>query len=232
MPVWQLNETLWFPEPQHAEADGLLAIGADLSAERLLLAYRNGIFPWFNLDDEIFWFSPDPRCVLFPDTLNISRSMQKMWRQKVFTVRMDTQFETVMRACATVERKGTTESWIDETFIEAYVHLHTLGYAHSIEVYAGEQIVGGLYGVALGGMFFGESMFSYASNASKFALIALCSFLLEQGFTCIDCQVYNAHLGSLGATDIPREKFLEILQASAYKKQIKGSWTDKYAGKA
>ena len=224
MPVWQLDERLIFPNPADAEPDGLLAIGGDLSIERLLLAYASGIFPWFILDQEVYWFSPDPRCVLFPDALKISKSMQQVLRKNIFRCSADVDFRAVITSCAAVPRREDAGTWIDQHFIDAYCAMHDAGYAHSIEVYAGDFLCGGLYGLRLGNFFFGESMFSTQANASKYALIKLVEFLLRNNITCIDCQVYNDHLGSMGAVNIPRNTYLQMLQKAMPGDTPKDKW--------
>lgn len=208
MPVWQLDHRLLFPDPSMADPDGLLAIGGDLSVERLHLAYTSGIFPWFTLNNEPFWFSPDPRCVLPCTEIIISTSMRRLINKKAFRVTVDHDFSEVITGCSSIPRKHDDATWIDEHFIEAYTTLHHQGIAHSIEVWDHENIVGGLYGLTIGACFFGESMFSKVSNASKFGFIHLAQHLAASGYHFIDCQVYNKHLASLGARDIPRQTFL------------------------
>jgi leucyl/phenylalanyl-tRNA--protein transferase len=196
------------------EPDGLLAIGGDLSPLRLLNAYRLGIFPWYD-HEPILWWSPSPRAVIFLDSLHISNSLQKFLRQKHFTVRMDEQFVEVLQGCAGPRlREGKWESgtWLNPAMQAAYLTLHQQGYAHSIEVYEDNKLVGGLYGVALGKIFYGESMFSHKSNASKVAMAALVDQLQRWDFALMDCQVASPHLMRMGATTIPRQQFLDILQ--------------------
>lgn len=224
MPVWQLDERLIFPDPQFANDDGLLAIGGDLSEDRLILAYASGIFPWFIDNDEIYWFSPDPRCVLLPDELKISKSMHQLIKKKVFRVSYDQDFIKVIKKCKTVKRRGQQETWIDKNFIAAYTNLYNKGLAHSVEVFENERLVGGLYGVSLGSCFFGESMFSAVSNASKFGFIFLVNALKEKNFTMIDCQVYNDHLATLGAKKMDRKYFLQLLEKGLQEKTISGDW--------
>jgi leucyl/phenylalanyl-tRNA---protein transferase len=218
-------DELWFPPVEQAlnEPNGLLAFGGDLRPERLLLAYENGIFPWYQDDQPILWWSPDPRGVLFPDQIHISRSMRKVLTSDRFTVRMDTAFVDVVRGCAelTPKRNGT---WITPAMQRAYHELHLLGHAHSIEIWDGEQLVGGLYGVAHGAVFFGESMFSRVQNASKVALIRLCQQLREWGFAMIDCQLGSDHLDTMGARVIPRSEFLDLLKKHSKRKlSVNGS---------
>ena len=224
MPVWQLDERLLFPDPQFANEDGLLAIGGDLSRDRLILAYVSGIFPWFIENEEAYWFSPDPRCVLIPEELKISKSMQQLIKKQAFRVSYDQDFIKVIQSCKTVKRKGQKETWIDKNFIAAYSNLFNEGLAHSVEVYENEKLVGGLYGVSLGKCFFGESMFSKVSNASKYGFIFLVNALKEQQFTMIDCQVYNDHLATLGAKKMERNYFLQLLKIGLQEKTITGDW--------
>ena len=224
MPVWQLDERLLFPDPQFANEDGLLAIGGDLSRDRLILAYVSGIFPWFIENEEAYWFSPDPRCVLIPEELKISKSMQQLIKKQVFRVSYDQDFIKVIKSCKTVKRKGRKETWIEKNFIAAYSNLFKEGLAHSVEVYENEKLVGGLYGVSLGKCFFGESMFSKVSNASKYGFIFLVNALKEQQFTMIDCQVYNDHLATLGAKKMERNYFLQLLKIGLQEKTITGDW--------
>ncbi len=210
-----------------ADHNGILAVGGDLSPERLLTAYTWGIFPWFNEGEPIIWWSPDPRFVLFPDELKVSKSMRPYFNQKKFTVTLDTQFEAVMRGCQTTPRQwqyGGT--WITEDMVAAYVRLHELGYAHSVEVWKAEELVGGLYGVALGKVFFGESMFARETNASKFGFITIVKKLQEKGFQLIDCQQETNHLRSLGARAIDRKEFLAILQKNQAEETLVGRWRD------
>lgn len=205
-----LTEDLWFPDVSKASEDGILAIGGDLSVARLLLAYRSGIFPWFDSDEPIFWWSPDPRFVLFPEKLKVSKSMRQVLRNKGYTVTINKAFVDVIKACAEAKRGGQEGTWITESMIIAFTELHNLGYAKSVEVWNGEELVGGLYGVDLGnGIFTGESMFAKESNASKIAFI---SFIQNTDYKLIDCQVYTNHLASLGAEEMPRDKFIQLLK--------------------
>lgn len=211
-PLILLSDRLEFPSPDRADGEGLLAIGGDLSPERLLLAYKNGIFPWFNEGSPILWWNPDPRMVLFPHKIRISKSMQNLLRKKQFTLTQNTCFGEVVDNCARIDRKGQNGTWIGAEMKSAYKKLHTLGHATSYEVWESNELVGGLYGVDLGHVFCGESMFSKTSNASKFAFIHLAQNLRQKNYRLIDCQVYNSHLESLGAEEIPREKFIGILR--------------------
>ncbi len=211
--IFLLQDKQPFPPVELAleQPNGLLAAGGDLSPERLLDAYRHGIFPWFNADDPILWWSPDPRMVLFPGEFKISHSLRKTLRNGDYEVRIDSTFEQVMRACA-VSREGQAGTWIQEEMIAAYGELHRMGYAHSVETWMDGELVGGLYGMALGRMFYGESMFSRRSGASKIALAHLAKQLECWEFGMIDCQMNTPHLASLGAREIPRDEFSRRLQ--------------------
>lgn len=210
MPIFRLNDDLIFPHPSLAEEDGLLAIDGDLSPERLMLAYSNGIFPWFSENEPILWWSPDPRFILYPKDIKVSHSMKKLLKKNVYRISFDTCFKDVISNCANVRKESGT--WITDNMIEAYCELHKLGYAHSVEAWHEEKLVGGLYGISIGKCFFGESMFSTKSNASKAAFITLCKKLEEQDYIMIDCQVHTDHLESLGAINVSRDKFLELLE--------------------
>ncbi|TVZ58042.1 leucyl/phenylalanyl-tRNA--protein transferase [Flavobacteriaceae bacterium MAR_2010_105] len=204
-----LNHKVEFPSVSHASSDGLLAVGGDLSTERLLLAYKSGIFPWFSDDEPILWWSPDPRFVLFPDELKISKSMKQVLNNKDFVVTVNKDFETVINECSRVKREGQSGTWITKDMIDAYIQLHHLGFATSVEIWQEDELVGGFYGVDLGNnVFCGESMFTNVSNASKAGLI---SFVQNTNYKLIDCQVYTHHLQSLGAVEIPRKEFLTYL---------------------
>jgi len=206
--VFRLDERLLFPNPELAEDDGLLAVGGDLSTERLLLAYRNGIFPWYNEGEPILWFSPHERFVLYPSEVKVSRSMRRVLSSGEFEITVDEHFGDVIAACSIIDRPGQDGTWITDDMIAAYIELHKQGYAHSVEVLRGGELVGGLYGVQVGNVFCGESMFSLASNASKAALIHLCK---GGKYQLIDCQVYTPHLESMGARMISREVYMEAL---------------------
>lgn len=210
--MFLLNHRLLFPDVEKADDDGLLAVGGDLSPERLLLAYKNGIFPWFNEDSMILWWSPDPRMVLFPNKIKISKSMAQVIKSNKFRITWNTQFEEVVNACSAIKRKGQAGTWITPEMKSAYLKLHQMGIAKSIEVWENDNLVGGLYGIDLGNVFCGESMFSRKSNASKFAFISLAKELQQKEYKLIDCQVYTAHLESLGAEEIPRKRFIKILK--------------------
>ncbi|MFS4482494.1 leucyl/phenylalanyl-tRNA--protein transferase [Hyunsoonleella sp. 2307UL5-6] len=205
-----LTEDLWFPDVENASEDGILAIGGDLSVARLLLAYRSGIFPWFESDEPILWWSPDPRFVLFPEKLKVSKSMRQVLRNKDFKVTINKDFKSVITACAEAKRQGQTGTWITENMIKAFTELHKMGYAKSVEVWSGTELIGGFYGIDLGnGIFTGESMFAKQSNASKVAFI---SFIQNTDYKLIDCQVFTNHLASLGAEELPRDTFLKLLK--------------------
>jgi len=219
-----LRGDLTFPNPRYAPTEGLLAFGGDLSPNRLLTAYRRGIFPWFNADDPILWWSPDPRLVLYPDQFNMQKSFRRILRSGKFTVTFDRAFEEVIHFCGTVPREGQRGTWLTEAMQEAYIALFEMGYAHSVEVYLEGELVGGLYGIAMGRAFFGESMFSLRDNASKVAFKALSDVLGLRGYDFIDCQVSNDHLLRLGAVAIPRDTFLDALEESLEKPSDLGSW--------
>ncbi|HEV2353987.1 MAG TPA: leucyl/phenylalanyl-tRNA--protein transferase [Puia sp.] len=199
-----------FPPQEEAGPDGLLAVGGDLSVQRLLLAYRHGIFPWYE-GKHILWWCPDPRFVLFPAEIRESKSMRQLIRRNTWEFRINSDFSQVIRQCKTVSRRGQESTWITDEVREAYTRLHEAGYAHSAEVWQGVDLIGGLYGVRLGKVFFGESMFSLVSNASKFAFILYVRQLMEDDVRLIDCQVYTDHLATLGARMIPRVEFLRQL---------------------
>lgn len=206
-----LDNRLIFPPVENANAEGLLAVGGDLSPERLLLAYQNGIFPWFNGGSPILWWSPDPRMVLYPDKIKISKSMRKVLRSGQFRLTVNTCFGKVIERCSDIKRTGQQGTWITAEMCKAYIALHYEGYAKSYEVWENDQLVGGLYGFDLGHIFCGESMFSTVSNASKFAFIRLAQELEAKKYIVIDCQMHTDHLESMGAKEIPRYKFTDLL---------------------
>ncbi len=214
MPIFRLSEALVFPPARLARADGLLCVGGDLSSKRLILAYENGIFPWFSENDPLLWWSPDPRLVLFPEQIHISRSLAKAIKKNAFTIRVDTAFEKTIRACSHLRQKKTAGTWLVDEMIAAYIALHHQGVAHSVETWRDGRLVGGLYGISIGKSFFGESMFSVESNASKIALVFLAAHLNRHNFHLIDCQVTSDHLINMGAIEISRQRFLEIIKPS------------------
>ena len=222
-----LDRNAPFP-PTHTalkDPNGLLAAGGDLSPDRLILAYRHGIFPWYTEGDPILWWSPDPRMVLFPQELKISRSLAKTLRNRQYEIRYDTAFDQVMARCA-MPRSNQSGTWITGEMSDAYARLHRLGYAHSVETWMEGKLAGGLYGVALHPVFFGESMFSRERDASKIALVSLVRLLRHRGYALIDCQMHTGHLASLGARDIPRERFSRLLsELIHYSPRPDGPWT-------
>lgn len=224
MPVFLLSDTIEFPPPHLASKDGLLAVGGDLSQKRLLLAYRMGIFPWFSNNEPILWWSPDPRLVLYPHEIKISKTLKKIVKKEVFKVTMDLAFNEVINQCAQIRLKKNQGTWIIEDIIEAYCRLHESGFAHSVEVWRQGELAGGLYGVSLGKCFFGESMFTRINNASNIALVKLVEYLKKLSFDLIDCQVTTGHLIRFGAREIPRKLFLEQLEKSLKGPIIKGKW--------
>lgn len=211
MPVFQLTNQPVFPPTELAEEDGLLAVGGDLSPDRLLNAYRHGIFPWFSEGDPILWWFTSPRLVIFPENFRVSKRLARYYRKPLFKVTMDTAFSDVIETCATVRTNNNDETWISPIMKEAYDALHSMGYAHSVECWQGDHLVGGLYGLALGKVFFGESMFSLQNNASKIALVALVNYLKKNDFKIIDCQMTTDHLLSLGAEEISGSEFSNYL---------------------
>jgi len=230
MPVVWLSSDSDSPFPSVANAleDGLLAAGGDLSTPRLLNAYQHGLFPWFNKDDPILWWSPDPRMVLFTDKIKISKSLKRTLRTSPLTVTFDQAFTHVITACSLPRDKDNTDpensTWIHPDIIQAYVTLHQQGVAHSVECWLDNKLVGGLYGIAIGRMFFGESMFSHVRDSSKIALVKLCHQLNLWGFPLIDCQVYSSHLESLGAEEIPRSEFIREINTLCKKSQPITAW--------
>lgn len=222
--LYFLTDEIAFPSPLRSRDDGLLAVGGDLSVERLLLAYSLGIFPWYDDESPILWWSPDPRLVLYPQELVISKSLRKVLKKDIFQVTMDTVFEQIMTACAQIPRRHEQGTWITDEMIQAYTRLHHAGYAHSVEVWRDSELVGGLYGVSLGRCFFGESMFSRQSNASKVALCALVDYLTARQFALIDCQVTTAHLLRMGAKEVPKIQFLTELEHALRAPTFSGKW--------
>jgi leucyl/phenylalanyl-tRNA--protein transferase len=226
MPIYALPPDPSFPPITHAEPNGLLAVGGDLSPQRLLNAYANGIFPWYSDGEPILWWSPAPRMVLFPDELRVHKSMRPLLNGDKFRVSFDTDFEAVMRACSVQVRRDQDGTWITDEMIDAYCELHRFGYAHSVEVWQGGELVGGLYGIALGRIFFGESMFARASNASKFGFIQLVLRLRQIGYQLIDCQQETAHIATLGARPIERQEFTQRLEIGLQAPTHCGRWTE------
>jgi len=224
MPLFALSEEIAFPPPHLATEEGLLAVGGDLGAERLLLAYRMGIFPWYSEGEPILWWSPDPRLVLLPGRFHVSRSLAKALRRGSFEVTADRAFRDVIRACATTPRRDQEGTWITEEMIRAYCELHDLGYAHSVECWTDGELSGGVYGISLGRCVFAESMFTRVTDASKAALATLARQLLAWDFEMIDCQVTTQHLLSLGAETIPRPEFLRLLAEGLRGETHRGRW--------
>ena len=224
MPVFLLSDTIEFPPPHLATEDGLLAVGGDLSQKRLLLAYHMGIFPWFSNNEPILWWSPDPRFVLYPHEIKVSKTLKKVIKKDMFSVTMDLAFNEVINQCAQVRLGKNQGTWIVKDMIDAYCNLHESGFAHSVEVWLQGDLVGGLYGVSLGTCFFGESMFTLVSNASNVGLVKLVEHLKELSFDLIDCQVPTEHLIRFGARQIPRMRFLNQLEKSLKAPTRKGKW--------
>src|SRR5687767_8227768 len=224
MPVFRLDDRLVFP-PVHLAEDGLLALGGDLRPERLLLGYTQGIFPWYAENLPILWHSPDPRMVMTTRDLIVQRSLRKAIKKRPYELKADTAFREVLLGCASVPRPGQTGTWLIPEMVEAYMKLHDLGFAHSIEAWQDGELVGGLYGVSLGAAFFGESMFAKASDASKVAFVTLVERLVDWGFTLVDCQQETEHLARFGATAWPRSRFLEALRVALQAPTLTGAWT-------
>jgi leucyl/phenylalanyl-tRNA---protein transferase len=224
MRVPLLSKELWFPPANIATSDGIVAIGGDFRVERLLLAYRSGIFPWPMRGYPLLWFSPDPRYVLLPTHAHLPRSLRKRMRRCPYEIRMDTAFDRVIRACGDVDRPGQRGTWVIPELVRGYEQLHFHGIAHSIEAWSGDELVGGLYGVSLGAVFFGESMFATAPDASKVAFATLLGNLVAWGFGMVDCQVHTEHLERFGAEDWPRELFLEQLEVCMSVPTRRGPW--------
>jgi leucyl/phenylalanyl-tRNA--protein transferase len=224
MPVFQLTDELIFPPVHLASGIGLLAVGGDLSTRRLLEAYRQGIFPWYSEAEPILWWAPDPRFILFPEELIVTRSMRQFLKKDIIRITYDRNFPAVIAACQKPRSQQEAATWITPAMQAAYLRLHKLGFAHSVEVWQEDVLVGGLYGVSIGRCFFGESMFSGVSNASKAALIDLVPRLRALDFSLIDCQVYTAHLGSLGGCHVPRNEFMGLLKRALQQKTLRGNW--------
>ncbi len=222
-----LTRDLWFPDPDRADSNGLLAIGGDLSPGRLLLAYNSGIFPWYSPGDPILWWSPDPRMVLFPSELHVPRSLRRSLRKKRFLVTLDMDFEGVMSACASAAGRSRKGTWITGEMMCAYAKLHQAGYVHSVETWFDGRLAGGLYGVSIGRVFFGESMFFHEPDASKIAFVTMVGWLAEQGVRLIDCQMRTDHLARFGAREIVREEFLtRLIHLRSGQGPPVGPWSD------
>jgi len=226
MTVYELIQEHVFPNPDAADADGLLAIGGDLNVRRLLLAYASGIFPWYSEGQPILWWSPDPRTVLFPHQFKRTKNLGRLVNKNYFDVKFDHNFKSVINHCSRAPRKGQHGTWITPKMIEAYIELYNLGYCHSVETYLNEKLAGGLYGVSMGGVFYGESMFHLVTDASKVALWHLVERLVEWDFDMIDVQQDTAHLKRMGAVNIDRRKFLNLLAISVKRKSRIGNWGD------
>ena len=225
MPLFKLTDELFFPNPELSLQDGLLAVGGDLSIERLLLAYKNGICPWYDDQSPILWWSPNPRMVLFPKKLKVSKSLWQVVRQKKFEVKVDENFASVIKNCAAMPRADQPGTWITDEMMQAYINLHDNGFAHSFETYFDGELVGGLYGISLGRVFFGESMFHKMSDASKVALYYLTEKVKSWKFLMIDAQQDTPHMRRMGAKTIPRKDFLALLDESSQYRTYKGKWS-------
>ncbi len=228
-PWLEVHDFFPFPPPETWE-DDIVGVGGNLSPGMLISAYAQGIFPWFNEGEEILWWSLDPRFILYPENLKVSKSMIKVLKSGRFTLTLDREFPSVMDGCAGIQRKGEKGTWISGEMKEAYCRLHDLGFAHSVEVHEEGELVGGLYGISLGNCFIGESMFARVSNASKAALIGLTWFLQEKGFDFVDCQQHTPHLASLGAVDVPRDIFLKELRECLRTPTHRGHWSELFPG--
>ena len=227
MPVYQLGPDNVFPPAEHSNEEGVLAVGGDLSIDRLKLAYSQGIFPWYSDDLPIIWHSPDPRMVLLPADLKVNRSLKKAIKKEPYRLSMDTAFSQVIRECSVIPRPGQDGTWITNDMIDAYIKLHEAGFAHSVEAWDGPNLVGGLYGVSIGSAFFGESMFSKVDNASKIAFATFVEQLSIWNFKMVDCQVHTDHLEKFGATEWPRSKFLTALKSTNKSHTKTGLWSFK-----
>jgi len=223
LPVLRRDQLI-FPHPSEALNEGLLCVGGDLSPERLLLAYQFGIFPWFNEGEPILWWTPFPRMVLRPEHLKVSKSMRPLFNKKKFDVSFDTSFEYIIRNCQTTNRPGQKGTWLTEEMVTAYITLHQQGFAHSVEIWENGEIVGGLYGIGLGRIFYGESMFHHQPNASKYGFITLVGELRKRGFRLIDCQQETEYMKQFGAATIPKEEFFSVIKDNLLKETYCGSW--------
>lgn len=224
--MYYVDTTLYFPHPDTADSSGVLAIGGDLHPSRLLLAYQYGIFPWYNPGEPIIWWHPDPRFVIYPAEVKVAKSMRPLFNQARYDITFDKDFKGVMTHCRKAKRNGSDLTWISDEIMEAYGDLHEMGYAHSVEVWEGQELVGGIYGVSLGRVFCGESMFSKKPNTSKMALITLARVLEQEGYALIDCQIANPHLESMGGRHIPRAEFMKVMRQNVFLETKKGSWAD------
>jgi leucyl/phenylalanyl-tRNA--protein transferase len=225
LPYFDELTRIVFPAVEDSSPEGIVAVGGNLSPGMLLSAYRQGIFPWYSDPEPILWWSPDPRCVIFPKDIHISRSMRKFLKKNIFMITLDTDFEAIINGCKEAPRPGQRGTWITDAMRDAYIKLHNLGYAHSVEVWDGKILAGGLYGVSLGSCFFGESMFSRVSNASKVALIWVSELIATMGFEMFDCQVYSPHVETMGARLIPRNEFIIRLERCLEHRTLKGNWS-------
>jgi leucyl/phenylalanyl-tRNA--protein transferase len=226
VPVFQLADEIIFPPVELADADGLIAVGGDLSVERLVTAYTEGIFPWYSEGSPILWWSPDPRLILLPEELKVSRSLRQVIKKGEFTVTLDAAFDKVITSCSGVHKDRDGGTWITDEMVDAYCDLHDAGVAHSVESWYGDKLVGGLYGVSLGGAFFGESMFNVRSDASKIAFVKLVKHLLRWGYKLIDCQVTTRHLVTFGAREISRSEFMTLLSNAIEHPMPSAIWSD------
>ncbi|KXX68765.1 leucyl/phenylalanyl-tRNA--protein transferase [Flammeovirga sp. SJP92] len=227
MPIFQLEEdSVLFPPARMTDESGILAVGGDLTPRRIIEAYASGVFPWFNPEDPLLWWSPDPRCVLFPENIYVSKSMRQLLRRNTFKVTFDQDFAGVISACKEIYRPDQGGTWITDEMEDAYNQLHKIGFMHSVEVWEGDELVGGLYGGAMQKAFFGESMFSKRSNASKYGFIMLCQNLIEQQYEIIDCQMHTPHLESLGAEEIPRDAFLLYTNRNQQREFDRQNWNE------
>lgn len=226
MTIYRLSEELGFPDPRKAEADGLIAIGGDLSPERVLLAYHCGIFPWYSDGQPYMWWSPTPRMLMYPEQFHVSKTLRRKLKSEKYQVRFDTQFSEVIRTCSEIPRSHEEGTWITEEMIAVYTELHRMGYAHSVEVYLDDRLIGGQYGLSLGRAFFGESMFSHEADGSKIAFANLAALLNIWQFDFIDCQLTTNHLQSLGAVEVPRESYLIQLDETLNYAHHRCSWKD------
>jgi leucyl/phenylalanyl-tRNA--protein transferase len=227
-PYLEEDQRIQFPPPESASPDGILGAGGNLSPGMLLSAYTQGIFPWYSPGEPILWWSPDPRFVLFPRKIHISKSLKRTMRKQIFTYTFDECFRRVMKKCGQVPRPGQNGTWITREMLEGYTRLHELGYAHSLEVWQDGDLAGGLYGVSLGNIFFGESMFTEKNDASKAGFVVLTSILRSEGFLLIDSQVYTPHLDRFGAEEIPRFEYLELLNRALQGTTRKGNWGERF----